>query len=303
MATKKPKVSTKKAAASKSKSVSKVKTASAVVTTKTVESKKTSNKLFKGFFAKKYPENESILTIFKNPKFYGALIGEIIGVLLLTLVFFALALMNIVNVAVYAFVLIAIIVTVYAISGAQLNPIVTVGMMVTRRMSVIRGVMYIIAQIVGAWLGYVIFNAFVMAAGDATTYTIPAMAEIAEGKFWHVAFVELLGAIIIAFAFARALTYKRSALTFAATVAGGLCMAVLIGYVVSAAFLGLSSNFIFNPAMAMMYQIFPTVGESFGEVFGGIMQALSAYALIPMIGGVVGFYIADFAGKLSGEEL
>ena len=303
METKKPKVSTKKAAASKSKSVSKVKTASAVVTTKTVESKKTSNKLFKGFFAKKYPENESILTIFKNPKFYGALIGEIIGVLLLTLVFFALALMNIVNVAVYAFVLIAIIVTVYAISGAQLNPIVTVGMMVTRRMSVIRGVMYIIAQIVGAWLGYVIFNAFVMAAGDATTYTIPAMAEIAEGKFWHVAFVELLGAIIIAFAFARALTYKRSALTFAATVAGGLCMAVLIGYVVSAAFLGLSSNFIFNPAMAMMYQIFPTVGESFGEVFGGIMQALSAYALIPMIGGVVGFYIADFAGKLSGEEL
>lgn len=303
MATKKPKVSTKKAAASKSKSVSKVKTASAVVTTKTVESKKTSNKLFKGFFAKKYPENESILTIFKNPKFYGALIGEIIGVLLLTLVFFALALMNIVNVAVYAFVLIAIIVTVYAISGAQLNPIVTVGMMVTRRMSVIRGVMYIIAQIVGAWLGYVIFNAFVMAAGDATTYAIPAMAEIAEGKFWHVAFVELLGAIIIAFAFARALTYKRSALTFAATVAGGLCMAVLIGYVVSAAFLGLSSNFIFNPAMAMMYQIFPTVGESFGEVFGGIMQALSAYAIIPMIGGVVGFYIADFAGKLSGEEL
>ena len=51
-----------------------------------------------------------------------------------------------------------------------------------------------------------------------------------------------------------------------------------------------------------MFQIFPTAGESFGEIMGGVCQALSIYALLPMIGGVVGFYLSDFTSKLSGEE-
>ena len=88
----------------------------------------------------------------------------------------------------------------------------------------------------------------------------------------------------------------------AAVVAGGIILAVLVGYVASAAFLGLNSNFIMNPAVAMMLQIFPTAGENFGEILGGICQALSIYAILPMIGGVLGFYLSDFTSKLSGEE-
>jgi len=128
------------------------------------------------------------------------------------------------------------------------------------------------------------------------------MSAVAEGGFWMVAMVELLGAAIIGFFFSRAIEYKRSTFTFAAVIAGGMALAVLIGYVVSAAFLGINSNFIFNPAVALMMQIFPTAGENFGEILGGICQALSVYALFPMIGGVVGFYLSDFTSKLSGEE-
>lgn len=264
------------------------------VTTTTGEKKS----CFKGFFAKKYEEKESILTIFKNHKFYGALLGEVIGTMLIALLLFALSLMGIANVAMYAFAIIAILVAVYAFSGACLNPIVTVGMMATRRISVIRGIMYIIAEILGAWLGWLIFNGFHLAGGE-TAYDVPAMAAVAEGGFWTVTMVELIGAAVIGFFFARAIEYKRSVFTFAAVVAGGMALAVLIGYVVSAAFLGLNSNFVFNPAVALMMQIFPTAGENFGEILGGICQALSIYALIPMIGGVVGFYLSDFARKLS----
>ena len=162
MATTKPKTAAKKTAA-------KPKTAAAKKTVKTVkpvatpvETKKVDNKggIFKGFFSKKYDKDESILTIFKTPNIYGSALGEIIGVMLLTLVMFSLSLMGIANIAMYAFALIAILVAVYAFSGAQLNPIVTVGMMATRRMSVIRGIVYIVAQIIGAWLGWMIFNAF-----------------------------------------------------------------------------------------------------------------------------------------------
>lgn len=313
MATKKPKTAAKKTTAAKPKTAAAKKTVKAVkkttaptvkpvatpVQTETVDSKKEG--IFKGFFSKKYEGEEGILTIFKKPTLYGALLGEVLGTMILTLVLFALSLMGIANVALYAFAIIATIVVVYSFSGAHLNPIVTVGMMATRRVSVIRGVLYIIAQIVGAWFGWMIMNAFYLRGGDSA-YALPAMAEVAEGNFWLVTLIELLGATIIGFFFARALTYKRSVFTFAAIVAGGLCAAVLIGYVVSAAFVGLSNNFIFNPATALMYQIFPVAGEDFGAIFGGICSALATYVLFPMIGGTLGFYLADFASKLAGEK-
>ena len=297
MATKKSKASNKssKTVAAKSKTTTKV------VKTNTVEPKTKKESCFKGFFARKYEEKESILTVFKTPKFYGALLGEVIGTMLLALLLCSVLLMGIHNVATYAFAVIAILVAIYAFSGACLNPLVTVGMMATRRMSVIRGIMYIIAEIIGAWLGWLIFNAFHLVGGE-TAYDLPTMSAIAENGFWPAVMVELLGAIIIGFFFARALSYKRSVFTFAAVVAGGIITATLIGYVVSAAFIGANNNFIFNPAVAAMLKIFPESGENFGEILGGICQALSIYALFPMIGGVVGFYLADFTSKLSDEK-
>ena len=210
-------------------------------------------------------------------------------------------LMGIASTATYAFAIIAILIAIYAISGAFLNPIITIGMIASRRVSVIRGIMYIIAEIAGAWLGWLVFNAFHLAGGESA-YDIAAISEIAEGGFWTTALIEFIGAIIISFFFTRALKYKRSVFTFAVTVTGGLVLAILVGYVISAAFLGLNNNFIYNPALAMMMQIFPTSGDNFGQIIGGICQALSIYALIPMIGGVLGTYCSDFTAKLSGEE-
>ncbi len=254
-----------------------------------------------GFFARKYEEKESILTVFKTRKFYGALLGELIGTMCIALLFFSLSLMGIANVAMYAFAIVAILIAVYAFSGACLNPLITVGMMASRRISVIRGIMYIIAELLGAWLGWLIFNAFHLAGGE-TAYDIPAMSGIAEGNFWIMTMIELLGAGIIGFFFARALEYKKSVFTFAAVVAGGMALAVVIGYVISAAFLGLNNNFIFNPAVATMMQIFPTSGGEFGEVLGNICQALSIYAIFPMIGGIIGFYLSDATKMLSRED-
>ena len=306
MATKKSKSSAKsiKAKTTKPKTAEKSVKKSEIEApkTNTVEETKATTSAKKsclsGFFAKKYEEKESILTIFKNHKFYGALLGEVIGTMCIALLLLSLSLMGIANIAMYAFAIIAVLVAVYAFSGACLNPIITVGMMASRRMSVIRGIMYIIAEILGAWLGWLIINGFHLAGGD-TAYDVPAMTAIAEGGFWIVTMVELFGATVIGFFFARAIDYKRSVFTFAAVVAGGMALAVLVGYVASAAFLGLNSNFIFNPSVALMMQIFPTAGENFGEILGGICQALSIYVLIPMIGGVVGFYLSDFSKKLS----
>lgn len=291
----------KTAKAEKAEKIEKVEKVEKEEKSEKIVSEKTEKKSFlSGFFAKKYEEKESILTIFKNRKFYGALIGEIIGTMLLTLIIFAVSPFNggVFNLTTYMFPIIAITIAIYAFSGACLNPLVTVGMMATRRISVIRGITYIIAEVIGAWLAWLIFSGFHIAGGE-TAMDLATMSAIAENSFWKVAMVELLGGSIIAFFFNRALDYKRSVFTFAAIVAGGIAVAALVGYVASAAFLGLSNNFVFNPAAAFMLQIFPTSGESFGEILGGICQALSAYALIPMIGGVIGFYLSDFVKRLS----
>ena len=317
MATKKPKTSTKSSGSksTKPKTAAKttVKPVSEAPKTKTVEKKEqpvkeqpakveTKKSCLSGFFAKKYEEKESILTVFKNHKFYGALLGEVIGSLLITLVLFALSFAGNYDITRFAGVgLIAVYVAVYAFSGACLNPIVAVGMMASRRMSVIRGIMYIIAEIVGAWLGWLIFNSFHLAGGE-TAYDIPALTAIGENQFWLFAMVELFGAIVIAFFYARALKYKRSVFTFAITATGGVIFAFFVAYMISALFLSINNGFIFNPATALMLQIFPQSGENFGEIIGGICQALSAYAIIPMIGGVIGFYLSDASSLLCGEE-
>ncbi|MBR5409017.1 aquaporin [Candidatus Saccharibacteria bacterium] len=254
-------------------------------------------KPFKGFFARKFDANETILTIFKSPRIYGAIVGEVIGTMLLTAILLTLGVYQPLYIM---FGVIAISMAIFAFSGANINPIVTVGMMASRRMSAIRGVVYLLSQVLGAWLAFLLVNAFRGASENAAD--MPQMAAVADGQFWLVTMIEFVGAIMIAFFFARALSYKRSTFTFAAIYGGGVCVTLLFVIVISSTFSGLQNNFILNPAAALMYQILPAGGENFGEIFGAICGALLTYVIFPMVGGVLGFYLADFGARLSGEK-
>lgn len=274
-----------------------VKTEASKCEGKEAKEKATFKGLMKGFFCKKYDPSETILTIFSRPQIYGAILGEIIGTMLLMMTVICLGMTNPLYIW---FAMTAITIAVFGLSGANLNPLITAGMMATRRMSAIRGVLYILAQIVGAWLGMFITTGF--KNWSESTADMPAMAEVADGDFWKVAIIELVGAIILAFFFARAWAYRKSPLTFGIVVGTGLAVTIIYIYIVSQSYFGLSNNFIMNPAMALMYQILPSAGSNFGEIMGGIFQALAIYAIFPMIGGVLGFYLADFSSRLSGEK-
>lgn len=259
--------------------------------------KKTFKELMCGFFKKKYDTSETILTIFSRPQIYGALLGELIGTMLLTMTIICLGMTNPLYIW---FAMMAITVAVFGLSGANLNPLITVGMMASRRMSAIRGVLYVIAQIVGAWLGMTLTSGF--KGWSESAAEMPAMSEVAEGTFWQVAIIELVGAIIFAFFFARAWKYRKSPLTFGMIVGTGLAVTIIYIYIVSQSYFGLSNNFMMNPAIALMYQILPSSGDNFGEIMGGIMQALTIYVLFPMAGGILGFYLSDFTSRLAGER-
>lgn len=255
----------------------------------------------KTFFAKKYEEDESILTIFKDHKIYGNILGEVFGTMLLALIVFTLGLTQ----PLYMFfALLAVVIAVYKLSGAQLNPINTIGMMVTRRMSAIRGVLYLLAQVVGAWLGYLLVKLFVN-AGTGLTGTeaeFPAMAVIQEGYYWVVTLLEFFGAAIVGFFYARAQQYKKNVVAFAGVVAGGMTLAIIVVYLLSYAYFGLNNNFMLNPAISLMYGILPSSADAVGELLLGIFQALFTYVIFPMVGGIVGFWLSDTANILAEEK-
>ena len=267
----------------------------------------------KEFFARKFDASENILTIFKSGKIFGALIGEWLGTAATSAIVLTLGL----NPIYVVFAYLGITLAVFKLSGANLNPVITAGMLATRRMSAIRGVLYLIAQVLGAWIAYLIVNAFLQ-AGIATgnvqsTTALPALATAdsitvaTEGAsyFWAITMIEFIGAIIFAFIFARALAYKRSSFTFAATVAAGMFTAILFALTISMNYLGISQEYtyVLNPATAVVYGLFPSSAEGFDALMQALMPMLVSYVIFPVLGGVVGFYASDIAGKLSGENL
>lgn len=287
MAAPKPKKSGKKSAA---KTVS----TTTAKEEKTVAVNTQNDKPMKGFFARKGDANENILTIFKTPKIWGALLGEVIGTMFVAMFMLTLGIQPLYII----FGLTCVYVAIVGISGAHFNPLITAGMMATRRMSAIRGVLYMLAQLLGAWIGALIINAFRLGGGGAVEAI--TMTEISGGSFWSVAFVELLGAFIIAFCFARALKYaRRQPLAFGLTVASGITLAVIFGLIISQSYFGLSNSFAFNPVVSLMYQILPTSAEGFGELAQLAGLALAAYVLVPIVGGIIGFFVADIASRLS----
>ena len=260
---------------------------------------KKSKCIFANFFAKKGDPEENILTIFKTPKIWGALVGELIGTMFITMLLLTLGIYQPLYVL---FGVIGVTLAVFTLSGAHLNPAITAGMMATRRVSAIRGVLYMVAQVVGAWLGLVIVNAFRM-AGE-TKVDLPALTAVEASNLWQLLAIEFLGVFTLAFFFNRAQEYKsrRSAFTYAAIIGGGMVLAVLFAIVISSNFFKISNNFILNPAVAIMYQIFPTSAENFGTLISKVGLEVLVFILAPIVAGILAFFIGDIATTLAGED-
>lgn len=264
------------------------------------EFKKNKN-IFANFFAKKGDPEENILTIFKSPRIWGALAGELIGTMFITILLLTLGIYQ----PLYVFFgVIGVTLAVFSLSGAHLNPALTAGMMATRRVSAIRGILYMVTQVVGAWLGLIIVNAFRM-AGE-TKVDLPALTAVETSNLWKLFAVEFLGVFTLAFFFNRAQEYKsrRNAFTYAAIIGGGMVLAVLFAIVMlmSSNFFKISNNFILNPAVAIMYQIFPTSAENFGTLISKVGLEILVFILAPIVASVLAFFIGDIATTLAGED-
>lgn len=192
------------------------------------------------------------------------------------------------------FGLMAVVLMVGAVSGAHVNPLLTVGAWATKRVTGTRAVSYLVAQVLGALMALVVMNAFIGAAPEVSSQaaamgqsapTLFKAAAIADGKQWTVLTTELLGSTIFAFAVASAMRAGRDRVAAALTVGGSLYVALLIAGT-AASYVG--ANAILNPAVA------------------GALQAVKwelwpimVYVLAPLVGGVLGFALNDLLTKES----
>lgn len=187
------------------------------------------------------------------------------------------------------FAVVAVVLVVGGVSGAHLNPALTVGALATRRINLVRAVSYVVAQVLGALMALVVLNAFISAAPEVskqaaafgqaspTLFSAPALSS---GKEWVVLASELLGSVILAFAVAAGLRRVNvGGLSHAFTYGAGLYLAILFAGT-AANYVGASA--ILNPALAgslqaLKFELWPLV----------------IYILAPLVGGVLGFALSD----------
>lgn len=271
MATKKAASSAKRSTAKKSSAAKQTK----VTTVRAVESQPVANAATVNKRTARFSFSRSPLVV--------ALLAEFIGTFMLA----AAILVSQGAPLVVLFGLAGIVLAIGAFSGAHVNPAITLGAWVTRRMSGLKALGYIAAQVLGAMLALVVINAFISAAPNANSADIYGAgaqlfkaATLPEGKEWYIFFAEMLGATILGFAVANALSEVRERAAAALTVGLGIFVALMIAGQ-AATYLGATA--ILNPAVAVSLQAI-----NFSSVW-----PLGVYVLGTALGGVIGFILYD----------
>lgn len=187
------------------------------------------------------------------------------------------------------FGLIGIVLLIGAVSGAHVNPAITIGQWATKRIDGLKAFGYIIVQILGAIAAFYVLKTFLGGADapseealmyGATAPQLFSAAAVSEfaGKEWYAVGAEIIGTAILGYAVAHATRVKES-LTFAFSIGAGIFIALMVG-VTLAGYVGASS--IINPAIATALQ-----------AYDADLWSYAIYAFAPVVGAVIGFVLYD----------
>jgi aquaporin Z len=225
----------------------------------------------------------------------AAAIAEFIGAFLL-----AVTVLIVRNEPFYLFIgLIGIFMMIGGLSGAHLNPAVTIGAWVSRRINRVRAISYIVAQFLGAMLAVVALNAFISQAPEVSAdmaqlgQAAPklfAAAALPEGKELIVFMAEAVGTIILGFAYASVLRPRvKDKVAGAFTIGGGAFLAMAFA---STAAAYISASVALNPAMAV----------SLDAIDFANIWTLGVYFVAPILGAVIGFFLHDLLKNAEVEK-
>jgi glycerol uptake facilitator-like aquaporin len=146
-------------------------------------------------------------------------------------------------------------------SGANLNPALTLGLWTARKISTVSGVLYIIAQLLGAWAAYGLF-----------TYIVNTSLPNPKAHYTtHALVTEAVGSGILAFGWAAAL-YQGYSRAVTAAVAG-------LSYIVGIVSVSVFSIALLNPAVALGMRSWVWGTFVLGPVIGAVI-GVNLYGLL-----------------------
>lgn len=151
-----------------------------------------------------------------------------------------------------------LVLTIGKVSGAHVNPAVTIGLWTLRKIETTTAVVYIAAQLLGAAVALRLFQYL---QGDI-------LANMAGRFDWRVFVAEAMGALVFTFGIAAAVTQKYEGYKAAFTMGTSLMLGAIIA--------STASNGILNPAVAL-----------------GLNSWSWTYAAAPVLGAVLGMNIYD----------
>lgn len=182
------------------------------------------------------------------------------------------------------FGLIGVALAFAVLSGVHLNPAISIGAWVTRKIDGIRALTYTVAQVLGAMLAFVVVSAYVNGAPGVSEQAamfgqqaaqIFTAAQIPSGSEWGVFFAEVLGLSVLGFAYASAYKSRERVMTYGLTIGAGL----FVGLLVASGLAGyLTGTAVLNPAAAISVQALEWA-----------LWPLMAYIVAPVVGAVIGF--------------
>lgn len=156
-----------------------------------------------------------------------------------------------------------------SVSGAHFNPAVSAGFWVTRKISTIQAISYIVAQLAGGFAALQLYEYL-------TNQPLTAGTKAFD---WRVLIAEAIGGFIIVFVISAAVYLGYKGIKQAATIGGAIFAGALIASV--------GSNGIANPAIALGVESWSTP-YVVGPLIGGIVGAvLYAYVFVPKAAAVV----------------
>lgn len=153
--------------------------------------------------------------------------------------------------------------------GVHFNPAITIGMWTARQIKTLPAIVYIIAQMLGAWAAYYAYTYFVRTNLQPVTTHYDA----------HILVAEALGAFVLALGYAAAVFNGFWNAKTAATIGAAYVLAIFIASAVYAAMSSSLNTGLANPAVALSMRAF--------DVFGP--NGWSTYVLGPVLGSVIGF--------------
>lgn len=151
-------------------------------------------------------------------------------------------------------VLVAMTLALAAVSGAQFNPAITIGLWTVRKIKTLPAIVYVAAQLLGGGAAYLLFHYFIGQSWSNSSH-FDSKALVAEA----------VGTFIFSIAWAAAAYQKLETGKAAAAVGIGLTLGIIVASVASAGLL--------NPAVA----------------WGTRNWVWGSYVLGPVLGSIVGF--------------